>query len=114
MLRKENSLKKFEDDNQRIATNEAMSSKQLIDIFLSKLKVNETEDYSITLNWNKIVQGESYKHLKVKEIKFNTVIVIADHPAWAQKANMHKSIMLKKIKKEFPLLGIKAIKIICS
>jgi predicted nucleic acid-binding Zn ribbon protein len=102
------------DEEERIATKDAMSSKQLIDIFLSKLKVENLDDCSITLNWKKIVQGEYYKHLKVKEIKFNTVIVIADHPAWAQKANMSKNTMLKKIQKEFPLLGIKAIKIICS
>ena len=102
------------DEDERIATKDAMSSKQLIDIFLSKLKVENIDDCSITLNWRKIVQGEYYKHLKVKEIKFNTVIVIADHPAWAQKANMSKNNMLKKIQKEFPTLGIKAIKIICS
>lgn len=102
------------DEDERIATKDAMSSKQLIDIFLSKLKVENIDDCSITLNWRKIVQGEYYKHLKVKEIKFNTVIVIADHPAWAQKANMSKNTMLKKIQKEFPSLGIQAIKIICS
>lgn len=104
----------IEDDNKRIATKDAMSSKQLIDMFLSKLKVESIEECSITLNWGKIVQGDYYKHLKVKEIKFNTVIVVADHPAWAQKANMSKNTMLKKIQKEFPSLNINAIKIICS
>lgn len=103
----------MKDENKRIATKDAMSSKQLIELFLSKLKVENVDECSITLNWIKIVQGEYYKHLKVKEIKFNTVIVIADHPAWAQKANMSKNIMLKKIQKEFPLLGVRAIKIIC-
>ncbi len=102
------------DEDKRIATKDAMSSKELIDLFLSKLKVENIENCAITLNWKKIVQGEYYKHLKVKEIKFNTVIVIADHPAWAQKANMSKMAMLKKIQKEFPSLGVTAIKIICS
>ncbi|MCK9190588.1 MAG: DUF721 domain-containing protein [Sphaerochaetaceae bacterium] len=102
------------DEDDRIATKDAMSSKELVALFLEKLNVNHIEDCSITLNWAKIVQGEYYKHLKVKEIKYNNVIVVADHPAWAQKATMRKKELLRKIQKEFPSLGVQSIKIICK
>jgi predicted nucleic acid-binding Zn ribbon protein len=103
-----------DDDDKRIAVNDAMSSKELIKIFLNKLHVEQNDELNLVLNWNKIVQGELSKHLKVKEIKFNTVIIRADHPAWAQKGNLKKVRILSKIQKEFPSLGIQSIKIICG
>lgn len=106
--------KMFQDEDKRIAVDEAMSSKELIKIFLNKLHIEQNDELKLTLKWNKIVNGELSKHLKVKEIKFNTVIISADHPAWAQKGNINKTRLLKKIQKEFPSLGIQSIKIICG
>lgn len=102
-----------EDEDKRICTKEPMSSKELIEIILNKLQIDNTNDCNLASKWNKIAEGDLAQHLTIKEIKFNTLVVIADHPAWAQKANLKKKIILRKINKFFPSMGINSIKIIC-
>lgn len=103
-----------EKEDKRICPNEPMSSKELVEIFLKRLNVEKVyKESDIILNWNKKFGKEFKGHIKIKEIKLDTLILKADHPAWAQKANMKKNTILRKIKKEFPSTNIKSIQIIC-
>lgn len=98
----------------RICKGESISSKKLIDIYLNtvlKKKIPPKDD--IYSNWEKIISLKFSKHLKIKEVKDGCLILIADHPAWQQKANMSKNNILKKINKLIPSTNIKTIHIIC-
>lgn len=109
-------MKNFDkDEDKRLCTEGPMSSKDLIQIFLTKLNITENyPDSDILLNWNETIGKDFQGHLRIKEIKRDILILKADHPAWAQKANMKKNVILRKIKKEFPKTQIKSIQIICS
>ncbi len=98
----------------RICTDKPISSKQLVDLYLNNvLKKKKPLNFEIYEKWDIIVQNKLKDHLKIKEVKDDVLILVADHPAWVQKANMSKKNILSKIKKEIPITNIKSIHIIC-
>jgi predicted nucleic acid-binding Zn ribbon protein len=98
----------------RICKDNPISSKQLVELYLnSVLKKKKPLNFEIYEKWDKIVQNKLKDHLKIKEVKDDVLILVADHPAWVQKANMSKKNILSKIKKEIPITNIKSIHIIC-
>lgn len=98
----------------RICKGDPISSKKLVDIYLKTvLNKKRPLNFEIYEKWDNIIQTKFKQHLKIKEIKDDVLILIADHPAWLQKANMSKKNILSKIKKEIPTTNIKSIHIIC-
>lgn len=98
----------------RICKENPISSKDLVDLYLKTLlKKKKNIDYKIYEIWDLIIQDNLKPHIKIKEVKDDELILIADHPAWLQKANMSKNTILRKIKKEIPSTNIKSVHIIC-
>lgn len=98
----------------RICKDNPISSKKLVEIYLNTvLKNKKPLNYELYEKWDIIIQKKLKEHLKIKEINDDVLILIADHPAWLQKANMSKKNILVKIKKEIPITNIKSIHIIC-
>lgn len=98
----------------RICKDNAISTKNLIDIYLNTvLKKERPKKSEIYDKWDDIISNKFKHHLKIKEINNDKLILVADHPAWVQRANMSKNIILKNIKKEIPSSNIKTIHIIC-
>lgn len=98
----------------RVCNENAKSSKELLELYIKNIfikKIKKNDD--IFGRWEEIVPPKFCQHLKIKEIKDDKLILIADHPAWAQKAKMSKNNILKNIKKAFPSTNIKTIHIIC-
>lgn len=98
----------------RICKDNPISSKKLVEIYLNTiLKKKKPLNFDLYEKWDIIIQNKLKDHLKIKEINDGVLILIADHPAWLQKANMSKKNILSKIKKEIPLTNITSIHIIC-
>jgi len=99
---------------ERICKENPISSKDLVELYLKTiLKKKKPIDYQIYEIWDLILPENLKKHIKIKEVKDDILILIADHPAWLQKANMSKNTILRKIKKEIPSTNIKSVHIIC-
>lgn len=98
----------------RVCNEDAKSSKELLELYkknILNLKITKNDD--IYSKWNLIIPTKFIQHLKIKEIKDDCLIIIADHPAWAQKAKMSKNNILRNLKKEITTTNIKTIHIIC-
>lgn len=98
----------------RICKDKPISSKELVDLYLQNvLQKKKPLAFEISEKWDIIIKSKLKNHLKIKEIKDGVLILVADHPAWVQKANMSKKNILNNIQKEFPVSNIKSIHIIC-
>lgn len=98
----------------RICKDKPISSEQLVDYYLKEiLKKEKPKSSNLYDKWDVILPENLKKHIQIKEIRDDVLILVADHPAWRQKANMNKRKILKKINEEFPTLNIKSIQIIC-
>ena len=61
--------------------------------------------------WQALAGEDIAAHSSVKDVKQGTVIVEVDHPGWLQMLHMRKSKILTGIKKRYPELGIRDIRI---
>jgi len=98
----------------RVCNENAKSTKELLELYIKNIlikKYNKNDD--IYSKWNEIIPNKLSQHLEIKEIKDDKIILIADHPAWAQKAKLSKNNILQNINKTFPSTNIKTIHIIC-
>ncbi len=98
----------------RVCNENAKSTKELLDLYIKNILIKKyKKNDDIYSRWDEIVSSKLSQHLKIKDIKDDKIIIIADHPAWAQKAKLSKNNILKNIKKAFPSTNIKTIHIIC-
>lgn len=61
--------------------------------------------------WQALAGDDVAAHSEVKDVKQGAVIVEVDHPGWLQMLQMRKSDILGKIKKRYPELDIRDIRI---
>lgn len=69
------------------------------------------EYMTLTSGWNQIAGNELSFHVIPKDIVNGILVLEADHPGWIQKFRMEEKRIFKRIKKKYPVLKIKKIKI---
>ncbi|MCD6120805.1 MAG: DUF721 domain-containing protein [Spirochaetales bacterium] len=71
----------------------------------------KTGSVSLFRGWNAIVDSGLASHSEVIEIEKSIIFIRVDHPGWAQTIAFKKKNILKKIKKKYPDLDIKDIRV---
>ena len=66
---------------------------------------------SFFTGWQALAGDDIAAHSTVKDVKQGAVIVEVDHPGWLQLLQMRKSEILGRIKKKYPELDIRDIRI---
>jgi hypothetical protein len=90
---------------------EFINAKLLVKKVMGSLHINTDSDsrYQMISRWDMIIGEKFVGHIGLKEIKGDTLVVKTDHPAWSQLFSMQQGIVIKKIQKEYPSLGIRKI-----
>jgi hypothetical protein len=85
----------------------------ILEHLLGKEKAGEAgRYYSFFSRWDQIVGPELSGHSKPRDIEKGVLIVETDHPGWIQMFQMSKERILRKVREEYPELGIKNMRII--
>ena len=71
----------------------------------------KTGSISIFRGWNTIVDSGLAFHSEVVELEKSVLFIKVDHPGWAQTILFKKKSILKNIKKKYPDLEIKDIRV---
>ena len=80
--------------------------------FFDSLADNNYSEYSVLINnWEKIAGKDLAMAVKPVDIKDNFLILKTDHPGWIQKFKFKEKAILREIKKKYPELEIKGIRI---
>lgn len=84
----------------------------LVNAMMDALIQNEQQREAVSLfsAWTKIAGVNEGSHSKIEEIEGGIVWVKVDHPGWLQKLEMKRSIILKKLQKNYPELSIRTIR----
>lgn len=84
----------------------------LINSMMDNLLQNDAQREAVSLfsAWSKIAGVNEGAHSHIEEIENGIVFVKVDHPGWHQKLEMKRSGILKKLKKSYPELNIKAVR----
>lgn len=78
-----------------------------------KLVPEEAEEYSrFFTGWENIAGAETAMHVIPRDIVKNVLILETDHPGWSQQIRMRQESLLKAIRKKYPDLGIKKIRVV--
>ncbi len=86
--------------------------KDLLDILLSRLKIDTTDDLAeMRRQWMEIVGPDIAPHTKIFEIRGSILVVESDHPAWSSTLLMKKKQILARIATQYPGLDIKGISV---
>ena len=64
--------------------------------------------------WEKIAGNNIAAHSKIAEISKGTCIIEVDHPGWVQMIQFKRNFFLNKMKRNYPQLKIKNIKIVLN
>lgn len=84
----------------------------LKDLF-DRLVPEEAEEYSrFFTGWEKIAGAETAMHVFPRDIVKNVLILETDHPGWTQQIRMRQESLLKEIRKKYPDLEIKKIRVV--
>ena len=84
----------------------------LINAMMDNILQNDAQREAVSLfsSWTSIAGVNEGAHSKIMEIENGIVFVKVDHPGWLQKLEMKRSAILKKLKKNYPELSIKAVR----
>ena len=86
---------------------------ELLEHLLGKQKAGEAGTYySFFSHWDQLVGPELSGHSKPKDIEKGVLIIQTDHPGWMQMFQLSKERILRNIRKKYPELGIKNLRII--
>ncbi len=61
--------------------------------------------------WEQIVGDSLAEHSRVHELRQQNLIVDVDHPGWMQHLLLRKGTILAKLRKQYPQLGIRDIRV---
>ena len=86
----------------------------LKDIFKDSVYKKAGKFSSFFRKWQMLAGDELEKHTRVIDIKNHTIIVEADHPGWVQLLFMKKRKILFLIKKLYPELEIRRMRIVLA
>lgn len=92
---------------------EPLKSKDVLDLVLRRLSIDPANPQTeLGFAWQQIVGERLYPHVKIVDIKHNTLILRADHPSWAQLALMQQRRIISELKRRYPTLGVNTIQLI--
>jgi len=78
--------------------------------FFDNLNIRDDKNYAgFYGSWKNLIGLELSSHTKPLDIKNHILYVAADHPGWMQRLMMNQAVILRKIRKEFPLLDIETM-----
>lgn len=85
----------------------------LLKEYLDSLRLNrKTGNVEIFKGWDSLVDSSLASHSRVFEFEKSVLYVEVDHPGWAQTIFLKKSGIMRSIRKEYPDLEIKDIRVI--
>jgi hypothetical protein len=67
--------------------------------------------YRFFSKWEHIIGKKLYGHTKIIDLKNNNLIIVVDHPGWLQILKMNERTIIKKVRKLFPQLAVKSMKV---
>jgi hypothetical protein len=90
---------------------EFIDAQLLVKKVMGSLNIDTDSDkrYQMISHWDEIIGEKFVGHITLKEIKGDTLVVRADHPAWSQLFSMQQGKIISKVRKEYPSLGIRKI-----
>lgn len=92
---------------------EPLKSSEILDLVLRRLRIDvDTPKSALGFAWQQIVGERLYPHVKIVDIRLNTLVLRADHPSWAQLTLMQQRRILDELNRRYPSLGIKTIQLI--
>ncbi|NOY08242.1 MAG: DUF721 domain-containing protein [Spirochaetes bacterium] len=87
----------------------------LVKEYLDSLRLNKkTGNVEIFKGWYSLVDSSLASHSKVFEFEKSVLYVEVDHPGWAQTIFLKKKGIMGSIRKEYPGLEIKDIRVIIN
>lgn len=85
----------------------------VLKLLFDRLVPEEAEEYSRFFSgWEKIAGAETAMHVFPRDIVNNVLVLETDHPGWSQQIRMRQEGLLKVIRKKYPDLGIKKIRVV--
>ncbi len=92
---------------------EAMGIASLLDDLKLRLGITEKNPYvTFCMNWQSLVGPRLYPHIKPIDVHNGTLVVSSDHPTWTAIAQLQSNMIIGRISKKYPSLGIFALHII--
>ncbi|MGE4583083.1 MAG: DUF721 domain-containing protein [Sphaerochaeta sp.] len=89
---------------------EPLEGRKVLDVVLRSLNIrSDNPKAAMGFEWQKIIGNRLYPHVKIVEIRQNTLVLRADHPSWAQITLMQQKKILALLERRFPSLQIKSI-----
>lgn len=68
--------------------------------------------HSFFSNWRDLAGLDLASHSRPRDIRNDTLIIDADHPGWVQMIYMKKALILKNIRRAFPQIKIRDIRVL--
>lgn len=90
---------------------------ELIEQVFSSLEISQPGEktyVSLFRNWETVAGAELAAHSSVKEIEKDTLIIVVDHPGWAQLLSVNTRKILTRIAEKYPELCINQIRMVVA
>jgi hypothetical protein len=92
---------------------EMRKANEVLDLVLRRLNIDgSSPSTKLGFSWQQIIGDRLYPHIKIVEIRHNTLVLRADHPSWGQIALMQQKRILTKLHEQYPSLEIASIQLI--
>lgn len=74
--------------------------------------IEQGEQYgSLFGSWGAVAGEQIAAHSEITDIRNGVVVVVADHPGWIQLLQLKQHSVLEELRRRFPELGIRALRI---
>ncbi len=85
---------------------------EILSSFLDESQLEKARSYnSFFRSWRTIAGIDIGSHSRVREIERDVLIIETDHPGWAQMIQLKKRRFLQEIRKRYPELNIREIRV---
>ncbi|MBN2049402.1 MAG: DUF721 domain-containing protein [Spirochaetales bacterium] len=93
--------------------NSIKKASDLVKTLFDGISIDHKEDYySLFSGWERAAGLDIASHSKIRELTKGILIVAVDHPGWGQMIHLKKSSLLAVLKKQYPALNIRDLRIV--
>lgn len=87
--------------------------REILKAYFNDTQIDRADEYhSFFTSWKQLAGINIAAHTHPRDIRGGVLIVEADHPGWVQLLHMQKGTILRKIRREYPQLEVKEIRIV--
>lgn len=87
--------------------------REILKAYFNDTQIDRADQYhSFFTSWKQLAGINIAAHTSPRDIRGSVLIVEADHPGWVQLLHMQKRTILRKIRREYPQLEVKDIRIV--